>query len=135
MASLVTSICGHASIDLIGDQIYVVSRDGYQVDPLYYRWNETILNATDHDIRVGNRLFKPCGYVIRCSETTRQICKIDGVPITKNIYGVANLPPYVENVYWITSRIVILEYPHRRDLLGVGKAVKGNHEHRESLSL
>lgn len=90
-----------------------------------------ILNGTPHSIKIVDdacNLLKeiaPSGILPRCSATTEVVGEVDGIPLTKTVYGqVENLPEYKEGVFWIVSGLVRAALPDRKDLLSPGSQVR-----------
>lgn len=81
------------------------------------------VNLTPHRITVikeGNIVLDvpPSGVVPRCSVISEVVFEIDGVPITKNVFGeVVGLPDRQEDTYYIVSALVKNAVPERDDLL------------------
>lgn len=88
------------------------------------------INLTPHKINVihdGKEVLtlEPSGVVARCKADTVILCFVNGVPITKTVFGEAEgLPEPKHGVYYIVSAIVKNANPNRPDLLVPVGAVK-----------
>ena len=90
-----------------------------------------IINLTPHDVN----LYRADGTVVtfkkadmpipRVSATTVSDGDIDGIPLTKTVFGeVENLPEAVEGTYFIVSALVAGRCPDRKDLVIPNDAVR-----------
>jgi hypothetical protein len=94
-----------------------------------------IKNLTPHPIHLLGeenqilRSFQPEG-LVRLKASTVNAGEIDGVPISKTVFGEPEgLPDYKEGVYYIVSQLVKSALPDRVDLLvpaEVQRDEKGN---------
>lgn len=81
-----------------------------------------IKNLTPHSIVVilSNDIryvITPSDSVARCSSSTEVIGEVNGVPLTRTIYGeVVGLPQPKENTIYIVSTLVAQACPDRDDL-------------------
>ena len=81
-----------------------------------------IKNLTPHSIVVilSNDIryvITPSDSVARCSSSTEVIGEVNGVPLTRTIYGeVVGLPQPKENTIYIVSTLVAQACPNRDDL-------------------
>ena len=88
------------------------------------------VNLTPHEINIysGEELVKTVpasGTVARCSQREEVLGKIDGIFITKQVFGeVYGLPDQEEGVAYIVSRIVEEALPMRDDLYIPGPMVR-----------
>lgn len=89
-------------------------------------WTGKIINATPHDVTVNGVVFPKSGLEIRCSQESIFDREIQGIPVMVTKFGaVENLPPKIEGVFWIVSRIVLTALNGSRpDFLGVGEAIR-----------
>lgn len=89
-----------------------------------------LINLTPHMINVvdpdGNVVNIPVsGTVARCSQSNEQIGEVNGIPVTRQIFGeVVDLPEAKEGVAYIVSRLVASACPKRHDLLIPGPLVR-----------
>lgn len=69
-----------------------------------------IINATPHDIVIvgekENRVIKSIGLTIRLQSETVQVGNIDGIPLTKTVYGGTLLPLQIDGTIYIVSKMV-----------------------------
>lgn len=96
--------------------------------------NCIIKNGTPHAINVvddnGNviKVFQPdleSERLPRCTAHSVVVGDVDGIPISKTVYGeVQNLPEYEEGVLWIVSGLCRAAVPDRTDLLSPGAQVR-----------
>ncbi len=88
------------------------------------------VNLTPHEINIykGDALIKTVlasGTVARCEQREEVLGKIDGIFITKQVFGeVYGLPDQEEGVAYIVSRIVAEAFPIRDDLYIPGPMVR-----------
>lgn len=89
-----------------------------------------IINATPHPINLvddlGNiiKTFE-LGISIRLESQTVQVGNIDGIPITKTLFGdPIGLPEWKVDVYYIVSAMVKNACPFRSDLLVPSEQVR-----------
>lgn len=81
-----------------------------------------IKNLTPHSIVVIlsddiRYVITPSDSVARCSSSTEVIGEVNGVPLTRTIYGeVVGLPQQKENTIYIVSTLVAQACPDRDDL-------------------
>ena len=96
---------------------------------------ETIKNMTPHPINVVNGEGKniriiPNEGIIRLKTETSPAGKVDGIPLTKTVFGVSEgLPEFQEGVFLIVSQLVKNALPERKDLIVPAEVVrdeKGN---------
>lgn len=85
---------------------------------------ERFVNLTPHAVTVLNAdgdvvlSVPPSGTVARCEVKSEVVNTINGVPITKNVFGpVDGLPDREEGTYFIVSALVKNAHPDRDDLL------------------
>lgn len=89
-----------------------------------------ILNLTPHCINVvdseGKALASfPSAGLARISSTTEVVGEINGLPLTKTLFGeVEGLPEEKEGVFYIVSAMIKSTLPNRRDLLVPGLQVR-----------
>jgi hypothetical protein len=90
-----------------------------------------IINATPHPVHIvaGDSVVKtipPSGVVIRLKATTVDSgVRVDGVPITKTVFGQPEgLPTYEAGTYYIVSQLVKTALPDRADLLVPAEVVR-----------
>lgn len=81
-----------------------------------------IINLTPHNVVVkgeGWEVIFPSKGIARCSQSTKTIGKIGGVPITENVFGeVEGLPEEKEGVKYIVSGLIASALKgKRKDLL------------------
>lgn len=89
-----------------------------------------IINLTSHVVTVCHgenvRTFEPSGQVARCHQNEIVIGQIDGLPITRQVFGqVEGLPEQQNGIYYIVSRLVAAACPDRADLFCPGPTIKG----------
>lgn len=73
-----------------------------------------IVVVLDDDIRY---VITPSGTVARCSQKTESIGEINGVPLTRTVFGdVINLPAPKEDTIYLVSTLVAQACPNRNDL-------------------
>lgn len=86
-----------------------------------------IINATPHDIVIvgekENRVIKSIGLTIRLQSETVQTGNIDGIPLTKTVYGGTLLPLQIDGTVYIVSKMVAEAYPQRKDFYIVNETV------------
>jgi hypothetical protein len=85
-----------------------------------------IVNATPHAINiVGQEEIAPSGIIVRCSVTTEVIEQINGINITKSVFGeVQDLPDQTEDTIYIVSMLVASALPERKDLFFPNEQVR-----------
>lgn len=95
---------------------------------------EKITNKTPHSVYLLNldhtirRVFPKSTGMIRVKEIVKDVEPIDGIPVSSTSWGeTSDVPPYVENQYYIVSQLVKNALPYRQDLL-VPKGVVRNEE-------
>ena len=93
--------------------------------------NSRIKNLTPHTVTIitgkENIIYMPIYPTPRLSTKTEFIGAIDGVPLTKTVFGeVQDLPPKKEGVYLIVSRLVLSACPTRTDLLVPNELVRND---------
>lgn len=82
------------------------------------------INICDHDGKTL-RVIEPSGSVARISVETTPVGIIDGIQITKNVYGdIVGLPKPKEGRYYIVSSLVAQQVPNRDDVLVTNDAVR-----------
>lgn len=91
--------------------------------------NANLINLTPHMVNVvvpsGTIDIPASGQVARCSQTSSEVCNINGIPVTKQEFGeVVGLPAPQEGTYFIVSRLVAAACPDRHDLLIPGPLVR-----------
>ena len=80
----------------------------------------TIIKSTGEQI-----IYMPIYPTPRLSTKTEFIGAIDGVPLTKTVFGEAqDLPDAVQGTYLIVSRMVLAALPNRSDLLVPNELVR-----------
>ena len=98
------------------------------------KMEKIIKNGTPHAINVvddaGNivRVLNPdlpSGQQPRCTANSVVVGDVDGIPLTKTVYGeVFNLPEYEEGVFWIVSQLCRNARPERGDLLSPSQQIR-----------
>lgn len=90
-----------------------------------------IINMTPHPVTIcdntGNivRTFPSSGKTIRLSSKTVYTGEIDGIPITKTVFGEPEgLPPYKKGTFYIVSQLVKNGLTERDDLLVPAEVVR-----------
>jgi len=90
-----------------------------------------IINMTPHIINMadenGNisKIFKPSGNLIKLSVKTERINIINGIPISKTVFGEPEgLPKEQPRVFYIVSQLVKNALPERKDLLVPSEVVR-----------
>ena len=92
---------------------------------------EMLINLTPHIVNIfvdGKEkvTLSPSGIVPRCSQTEEQVMVVDGIPVSRQVFGeVVDLPAPKDGVYLIVSRLVAAACPDRDDLLCLGPMVRG----------
>jgi hypothetical protein len=83
-----------------------------------------VINLTPHDVvlcdknGVETHRIKASGQVARLACDTINSSPIDGLPITKTVFGQATgLPNEEHGVYYVVSQLIKTANPHRIDLL------------------
>jgi len=98
-------------------------------------WHNQLINCTPHEISIHHAgavtILPPTGFSIRCSQINEDDGVIMGLPVNKVRFGyVEHLPPQLEGIYWLASRIVLMALNGSRpDIIGTGEAIrddKGN---------
>lgn len=90
-----------------------------------------LVNCTPHEINIvredGTILtIAPSGIVPRCTQRAETICSLDGIAVTKQVFGeVYDLPESKPGVYLVVSRLVGAAIRDRKDLLVPGPMVRG----------
>lgn len=70
-------------------------------------------------------VIEPSGSVARCSQREEFVRELDGVHVTRQVFGdVEGLPPREEGTFFIVSRLVASAAPERDDLLIPGPLVR-----------
>lgn len=90
-----------------------------------------LINCTPHtlNIIVEDEIvdIAPSGVVSRCSQSEQEIGTLDGIPVTKQVFGeVVDLPKPKLDTYYVVSRLVAAACPNRQDLLIPGPLVRDN---------
>lgn len=90
-----------------------------------------LINLTPHEVNIitpsGVIDIPASGAVARCSQSSEQVTTINGIPVTKQVFGeVVDLPEPQNGVFYIVSRLVAAAAPERRDLLIPGPLVRGD---------
>lgn len=92
---------------------------------------ERLINLTPHPVTVVDgqgttlKVIYPSGRVVRLSQHTESVGTIDGVPISKTVYGSPEgLPEFEAGVYYVVSQLVKGALPNRRDLLVPAEIVR-----------
>lgn len=93
-----------------------------------------IKNGTPHAINVvddAGNIVKvlnpdlPSGQQPRCTANSVVVGDVDGIPLTKTVYGeVFNLPEYEEGVFWIVSQLCRNACPERDDLISPSQQIR-----------
>ena len=90
-----------------------------------------IINCTPHEINVvkedGSILtIEASGIVPRCTQTEANVASINGIAVTKQVFGeVINLPEAQPETFLVVSRLVASAAKGRKDLLVPGPMVRG----------
>ena len=87
------------------------------------------INLTPHCINIvvpsGTIDVPASGIIARCSQTSSEVCNLNGIPVTRQEFGeVVGLPAPQEDTYFIVSRLVAAACPDRHDLLIPGPWVR-----------
>lgn len=88
------------------------------------------VNLTPHDIHIIARsgvirTIEKSGQVARCAESITDIGTIDGVAITRTVFGeVTGLPDPIDGTVFIVSMAIRSALPDRTDLASPGKIVR-----------
>ena len=91
---------------------------------------EMLVNLTPHIVNIfvdGEEkvTLSPSGIVPRCSQTEEQVMIVDGIPVSRQVFGeVVDLPAPQPGVYLVVSRLVAAACPNRNDLLCPGPMVR-----------
>ena len=90
-----------------------------------------IINLTPHSVSIVNpegkiiKVFEVSGQIARCSQSTKIVGNIDGIPLTQSVFGeVGDLPPQEKNTLFIVSRLVLNACKDRNDLLVPNELVR-----------
>lgn len=89
-----------------------------------------VKNLTPHNVRVLNDnnevvVILNSEGIARVSSETKVVDTLNGVPITKTVFGeVTGLPPETEGTYYVVSRMVASAASERHDLLVPGLQVR-----------
>lgn len=90
-----------------------------------------IVNCTPHQLDVvcedGSILtIEASGIVPRCTQTEAHVASINGIAVTKQVFGeVINLPEAQPGVFMVVSRLVASAAKGRKDLLVPGPMIRG----------
>lgn len=90
-----------------------------------------IVNCTPHEINIvkedGTILtIEASGIVPRCTQTEAHVASINGIAVTKQVFGeVINLPEAQPGVFLVVSRLVASAAKGRKDLLVPGPMIRG----------
>lgn len=90
-----------------------------------------IVNCTPHEINIvkedGSILtIEASGIVPRCTQTEAHVASINGIAVTKQVFGeVINLPEAQPGVFLVVSRLVASAAKGRKDLLVPGPMIRG----------
>lgn len=90
-----------------------------------------IVNCTPHEINIvkedGSILtIEASGIVPRCTQTEAHVTSINGIAVTKQVFGeVINLPEAQPGVFLVVSRLVASAAKGRKDLLVPGPMIRG----------
>ena len=90
----------------------------------------TFINLTPHDINIIDEFdesftIPASGNTVRLDSTEETLFTIGDIEVNQVTYSSADeLPPMVENHYYIVSALVANAYPDRRDFLMVHKTVR-----------
>lgn len=86
----------------------------------------SFVNLTPHAVNIiDGPTFEPCGTVVRVTTTTENVGNIEGIPLTKTVFGeVAGLPEQRDGVFLIVSKLVAEALPERSDLLFPNQMVR-----------
>lgn len=98
---------------------------------------EKIINKTAHPVIVLDRKdnvikeFKPTALSVRLESHIYHLKhRIDGIPITKSVYGhPIDLPEQQDGIYYIVSQLVKNKLPNRTDLLVPAEIVRNDKGH------
>lgn len=88
-----------------------------------------LVNLTPHALNIsagGQSLEIPAsGIVARCAQSNIVVGEVNGIPVTRQIFGeVVDLPEYEPNTLYIVSRLVASAKPERNDLLIPGALLR-----------
>lgn len=113
----------------LNDYRSVRELNGDSVNSYYELIPKGLINCTPHtlNIIVGDEVvdIAPSGIVPRCSQSEQEIGTLDGIPITKQVFGeVVDLPKPKLDTYYVVSRLVAAACPNRQDLLIPGPLVR-----------
>lgn len=84
---------------------------------------KTIINTTPHNVNICDNnnkvinVFPKADQPLRLETITNKIGEVNGIPVNNVIFGVAELPEFQENVYYIVSALVKNAFSDRADLL------------------
>lgn len=103
-----------------------LAANGYDVESSFFMPSVTFINCTEHDIDIVDdrnvlirRYPEAVGMLVRVATHEVEIATIDGVNITRTVFGkVENLPPIVPNTFYIVSMAVATASPDRPDFVG-----------------
>lgn len=90
-----------------------------------------IINCTPHQLDVvcedGTILtIEASGIVPRCTQTEAHVASINGIAVTKQVFGeVINLPEAQPETFLVVSRLVATAAKGRKDLLVPGPMIRG----------
>ena len=91
----------------------------------------TIINKTPHDVIIfapNGELIKflacPKDELLRLDQKVEPVGSLEGIPITRTIYGECKLPAEQEGTYYIVSALIKTAYPNRKDLLVPAEQVR-----------
>lgn len=90
-----------------------------------------IVNCTPHQLDVvcedGTILtIEASGIVPRCTQTEATVASINGIAVTKQVFGeVINLPEAQPETFLVVSRLVASAAKGRKDLLVPGPMIRG----------
>lgn len=83
--------------------------------------NKNLVNLTPHAINVlleGRKIEIPSSGIARCSQTSKPVGEVNGVPLTTTNFGkVKGLPERTSGTLFIVSRVIMSACPTRIDLL------------------
>ncbi|UCE64952.1 MAG: hypothetical protein JSU85_08685 [Candidatus Zixiibacteriota bacterium] len=92
-----------------------------------------IINMTPHPVNIVDRdeniiiTFPKSDLMIRLSQRTESAGEVNGIPLTKTVFGKAeNLPPFKKGRFFIVSQLVKSALPDRTDLLVPAEVVRDN---------
>ena len=88
-----------------------------------------IRNMTPHEVVLiteKETLKFPSEGSIRLSSKTEQVGMLEGIPITKTIFGSSELPKYKKGTYYIVSSLICQAFPDRKDFLIVNETIRND---------